>query len=269
MRTGIPLLAMAGAVLWLTAGASAQTVRGNGQAPGISSQRNTPPKPPTPPPPPPAPGSGHASGSTSGAVDQFLATPRTYAPRYDRRSQWRGGPRFPRGYGNGNGYGYIGLPPFGYGYGYPYYGDPDPVSSRQGWGRPATQDTQGRLALTVTPLSAQVLVDGFYVGLVEDFADRGLWLDPGARRIELRADGYDTATFDVHVEEGETVSYQRNLARLTRGDTSRLAAAVPKKFYVIRGCYAGDTRPTADRLPAGCRAADVREIPASLSVVKK
>jgi len=27
---------------------------------------------------------------------------------------------------------------------------------------------------------------------------------------------------------------------------------VPKTFYVIPRCYAGDRRPSADRLPAGC-----------------
>ena len=56
---------------------------------------------------------------------------------------------------------------------------------------------EGRLNLYVTPASAQVLVDGFYVGTVADFQDRSMWLESGPRRIELRADGYEPAAFDV------------------------------------------------------------------------
>jgi hypothetical protein len=45
-------------------------------------------------------------------------------------------------------------------------------------------------------------------------------------------------------------------------------AAAPKSFYVIRGCYAGDTPPNVDRLPEGCRAEDVQVIPPVLSSVR-
>jgi hypothetical protein len=39
------------------------------------------------------------------------------------------------------------------------------------------------------------------------------------------------------------------------------APGPPKTFYVIPRCYAGDVRPTAEELPAGCQLAQLREIP--------
>jgi hypothetical protein len=127
--------------------------------------------------------------------------------------------------------------------------------------RQRSPEPEGRLILRVTPGSTQVLVDGFYIGVADDFADRGLWLEAGPRRVELRADGYETVTFAVRVVEGETIDYRKDLARATARPGATVAAAAPKSFYVIRGCYAGDTPPTAARLPEGCRAEDVRVIP--------
>jgi len=194
---------------------------------------------------------GLSSGSSSGVSNQFLADEHTYAPRYDRASQFGGRPRVRGGYVSG--FGYAGLAPFGY---------DTPLAPLVVEPRASTASSaQGRLALRVTPGSAQVLVDGFYVGEVDDFSDHGLWLEPGPRRIELRADGYDAETFDVRIVDGQTVSYQRSLSRLSPRGSERRVEAAPKQFYVIRGCYAGDTPPSAARLPAGCRAADIRVIP--------
>jgi hypothetical protein len=120
---------------------------------------------------------------------------------------------------------------------------------------------QGRLNLFVSPMSAQVFVDGLYVGTVANFQDRGLWLEPGPRRIELRAEGYDTLTFDVRITEDQSVEYKRDLAReVARAETPR-PPAPPKTFYVIPGCYAGDSPPQAGRLPKGCSSKNLRKIP--------
>jgi hypothetical protein len=45
--------------------------------------------------------------------------------------------------------------------------------------------------------------------------------------------------------------------------------AVPKTFYVIPGCYAGDRRPTSDRLPAGCDPRRLRVIPPVVATVSR
>jgi hypothetical protein len=110
-----------------------------------------------------------------------------------------------------------------------------------------------------------VFVDGFYVGAASDFQDRGLWLDPGPRRIELRADGYETVTFDVRITEDQTVNYRRDLSRAVTQPEAPRPAATPKTFYVIPGCYAGDSRPSESRLPKGCSPKNVRTIPPVLS----
>jgi hypothetical protein len=41
--------------------------------------------------------------------------------------------------------------------------------------------------------------------------------------------------------------------------------ATPKTFYVIPRCYAGDVRPRADQLPAGCQISRLREVPPILA----
>jgi hypothetical protein len=46
-------------------------------------------------------------------------------------------------------------------------------------------------------------------------------------------------------------------------ETPRLAPGLPKTFYVIPGCYAGDKRPDPEKLRPGCQASDVRVIPPS------
>lgn len=229
---------------------------GVGRTPGITVTRTAPPAPqPAPstntqgPGRPGGRGPRPSPGPGVGTSDQFLAGPYTYAPRYGRFS---GRNRIPA---------YGGYVPFGYS----TYADPYPYTTYT-TEQPFDRGDDGRLVLQVTPNTAQVFVDGFYVGVVNDTRDRGLWLEAGSHRVELRADGYETVTFDVRIAEGETVDYRRGLAReTTTAEPVRRAAATPKAFYVIRGCYAGDSAPDAARLPPGCRAADVRVIPPVVS----
>ncbi|HVQ13668.1 MAG TPA: hypothetical protein VMS40_08760, partial [Vicinamibacterales bacterium] len=109
--------------------------------------------------------------------DVFRAGRRAYAPRYGRWSALSGG----------------------YAGGYGAYYDAGGYAANAPNAQAPASAPEGRLALFVTPASAQVLVDGFYAGTVADFQDRGLWLESGPRRIELRADGYQTETFDVRI----------------------------------------------------------------------
>lgn len=127
----------------------------------------------------------------------------------------------------------------------------------------------GYLQLEAQPGTAQVYVDGLYVGTADDFRRLmpGRSLEDGAHRVELRAPGYETITVDVRVFPNETVTYRAELKRID-SVTDRSAAAVravPKTFYVIPGCYAGDKPPSAVRLPRACDAAKVRTIPPVVS----
>lgn len=71
----------------------------------------------------------------------------------------------------------------------------------------------GDLRLEVTPKDAQVYVDGFYAGIVDDFGGdkQRLNLAPGPYHIELQAPGYKALGFDVNVESGQTVNYRGDL----------------------------------------------------------
>jgi hypothetical protein len=71
---------------------------------------------------------------------------------------------------------------------------------------------QSGLTFEVSPATAEVYVDGMYVGIVQDFsAGRALIVAPGTHRIELHVPGYATATFDVALTAGQVVPYQGEL----------------------------------------------------------
>jgi hypothetical protein len=106
------------------------------------------------------------------------------------------------GYGSG-GYGYGG---YGYGGG-GYYGG----SGQSGYDKGPT----GAVRLKVKPREAQVFVDGFFVGDIDNFDGmfQKLDIDSGGHKIELRAEGYEPIQFELLVSAGETVTYKGELKR--------------------------------------------------------
>jgi hypothetical protein len=72
---------------------------------------------------------------------------------------------------------------------------------------------RGNLRLDVEPHTAQVYVDGFYLGTVEDShrSPAGLTLATGWHRLEFRAPGFDTPAINVTIETNRTTSYQGTL----------------------------------------------------------
>lgn len=126
---------------------------------------------------------------------------------------------------SGMGYGWGG---YGYPYSDPYFGG---GGGGGGWGgssyAPADSgqgDPQnpldpnapsGGVRLKVEPRDAEVYVDGFYAGRVDDFdgAMQKLKIAQGSHRIELRATGYETASFAVTIIAGETTTYKTSLKR--------------------------------------------------------
>jgi len=93
-------------------------------------------------------------------------------------------------------------------YGYPYppyrFAFPPPGCVAQ------EIDAHGSLRLDLPQREAAVLVDSFYVGVVDDFngVTEHLNLTPGPHHLELRAPGYETVTFDVNIEAGRTITYR-------------------------------------------------------------
>lgn len=109
------------------------------------------------------------------------------------------------GYGGGYYGGYYD-PWFG---GYPAY-DPQPAYS------PPVYKDEGSLRLKIKPREAEVYVDGYYVGVVDDFDGifQRLHLDSGPHRIEVRAQGYEPLTFEVRITPDHTTVYQGQLTKI-------------------------------------------------------
>jgi hypothetical protein len=151
-------------------------------------------------------------------------------------------------YGYPYAYGYP-YPSYSYGYRYPYYSSypypysyyPDPVysaprypTSAYRYGSTYPNDPQqapsqgsvgvtpgsgqqdfGGVSFNITPGDAQVYVDGEYAGVVSNFSPTSLplTLAPGRHHIEIRANGYQTMTFDSDVTRGQVIPYQGSMQR--------------------------------------------------------
>lgn len=146
------------------------------------------------------------------------------------------------GYGYGGyGYGYGMDPGFGYLYGGSMFGaygdwedDPnglygiggvgyDPYASTQSFvplgpngveeGTSNEPKKPGALRFNVKPMKAAVYVDGNYVGQVKQYDSffKKLRLDAGPHEVQIKADGYEPATFHVRIEPGQTEVYKGEL----------------------------------------------------------
>ncbi|MGE4068683.1 MAG: PEGA domain-containing protein, partial [Vicinamibacterales bacterium] len=136
------------------------------------------------------------------------AVPRSRAPR--RGYTYRPDPRYydPWGYGAfGLGYFYYSPWSWGPGYGGPYYGYGGYGGYSRRYYGPYGYDI-GSVKLKVKPRDAEVYVDGYYAGIVDDFDGvfQSLRLDSGAYHIEIRKDGYEPLTFDVRVQVDRTIT---------------------------------------------------------------
>jgi hypothetical protein len=110
------------------------------------------------------------------------------------------------GYGGG---GYSGYYDPWYG-GDPMYGGSDPQSSYN------TYADEGSLRLKIKPRNAEVYVDGYFVGVVDDFDGifQRLHIDSGPHRIEVRAPGYEPLAFDVRITPDHKTTYEGELKRI-------------------------------------------------------
>jgi hypothetical protein len=113
--------------------------------------------------------------------------------------------------------------PYGYGafgLGYFYY---DPYYWGSAYGYPAYTPFRGydygyatgELRLDVSPRNAEVYVDGYFAGHVDDFDGifQSLELEEGTYRIEIVAPGFAPLQFDVRIYAGRKITYRGDLAR--------------------------------------------------------
>jgi hypothetical protein len=254
----ITIVAVACSVL-VTAPLDAQRSLGAAAVPGISFHPPVPAPVPTRAVPDRLPDAARHVRPAVPGTDLFLAGPKTYAPRFDRRRRAHLYPVF---------FPYQVLPYFGLGeYPMPYAHDASGVPAG------AEPIPSGYLRLDVQPTTAQVYVDGFFVGSAEDVTTP-VPLEPGTYQVEVKADGFETAVFDIRVRANATLRLSSRLVRVKEDPTIRLKpdsgagslrsdvpiASISRTLYVIPRCYAGDRMPLPSQLPAGCRLADVRVI---------
>jgi len=189
-----------------------------------------------------------------GPGDLFRATPNTYRPHdtpvppLNGRGPGAPHPEHPIAGGGrisgGGGSGYWLNPGWGY---WPSYSEPGaPVN-----GASEARVEGGRLQLRVAPGDAQVFIDGGFEGTADSLREPGALLRAGSHRVRLEAAGFATHTFDIRIEDAETVVQRVTLGRerAAAAESQALvapAAREPKTLYVIPRCYAGDKPPSAD-----------------------
>jgi hypothetical protein len=105
-------------------------------------------------------------------------------------------------------YGWYGAGWYGYPYGYPY------AYQRGYYGGGAS------LKLEVTPKNAQVFVDGYYAGVVDDFDGifQSLDLAPGEHEVQLYLPGYRSIEQKVYLQPGKTFRVRYTMEPLRPGD---------------------------------------------------
>jgi hypothetical protein len=72
---------------------------------------------------------------------------------------------------------------------------------------------EGSLRLKVSPRNAEVYVDGYYAGIVDDFDGvfQKLRLEAGPHHVEIRGDGFETLAFDVRILPDQKTTYSGTL----------------------------------------------------------
>jgi len=71
----------------------------------------------------------------------------------------------------------------------------------------------GEIRLQVRPRHAEVYIDGYYAGRVDDFDGflQALRIEEGPHTIEIVAPGYETLTFNVRIIPGRKIDYRGDL----------------------------------------------------------
>jgi hypothetical protein len=114
-------------------------------------------------------------------------------------------------------YSYYGSPYYGSPFGYPYAGGA-PLGGGATTYAPlpfaVDDDEMGKLRLQIDQRLAQVYVDGYYAGIVDEFDGTFQHLDltPGPHHIQIEQAGYATLSFDVNIVAHRKTDYRAKMA---------------------------------------------------------
>jgi hypothetical protein len=156
------------------------------------------------------------------------------APVYGGRPVYAGRVAYRGGY-----YPYYGRRYYGYPYAYGWYGYPSFYAGwgwGLGWGWPYAAyraypsypyavggyDASASLRLDVTPKEAEVYVDGYLVGTVDDFDGtfQRLRVPPGAHELTLYRDGFTTVHQSLRLASGSTFKVSYTMQPLAAGEVA-------------------------------------------------
>ncbi len=182
--------------------------------------------------PPGGGGGGRPGGPGAGAPVHGPGRP-VYGPG---RPVYGGG-RYPY---YGYGYRYYGYPYYGYPYSYAWYGSP---YFSAGWGWPygaypyyspyagGGYDASASLRLEVTPKEAEVYIDGYMLGTVDDFDGtfQRLRLPPGAHELTLYFDGFKTVHQSLRLSSGATFKVSYKMETLAAGEVAEARPTPPPR----------------------------------------
>jgi hypothetical protein len=109
-----------------------------------------------------------------------------------------------------------------WGYPYPYGYPPAP------WRFYADWETTS-VWLDVSPKDAQVYVDGYYAGVVDDFDGifQHLTLRAGPHLIEMRKTGYRPLAVEINLYWGQSVTYRRTMEPASEADSAVAFVGAP------------------------------------------
>jgi hypothetical protein len=120
-------------------------------------------------------------------------------------------------------YGGWGYPAFYGGWGYSGYYGPAYYAQFPVYG-PYRYDGSGSVRLQVQPREAEVFVDGYYAGTVDDFDGvfQRLNVEPGEHEVQLYLSGYRLFQQRVYLQPGKTFSIKHTLEPLAPGESAPL-----------------------------------------------
>ncbi len=112
-----------------------------------------------------------------------------------------------------------------------WYPWPYPYPPYGGWRVYAEWQT-ANIRIDVTPNDAQVYVDGYYAGIVDDFDGvfQHLTVRAGSHVLEIRRVGYRSLAFEVSLYPGESITYRRAMEPATAEPGGAPAAPLPPAF---------------------------------------
>lgn len=143
-----------------------------------------------------------------GRDTRIYTTPRTYNNYYYYPRRY-----YPYGYG-AFGLGYFYYDPYTW---YPggYYYDPYYPGRPYGYYDRGYRYGIGSLRIEVKPRDAEVYVDGYFAGRVDDFDGtfQALDLEEGPYKIEIVMPGFETLEVNIRIQPGRKITYRGELRR--------------------------------------------------------